>query len=300
VFQSLLQEVANKAAQDRAYRFHDCLGWLTVEILCLCWGLIRKNLFGELSRLSADQFDKDLQGNIAKLEHQLMQRTFKADVGGSTFIPKVGGGARLIGLSSVEDRILQFAVSKILFAIYKYEFLPNCHGFRPGIGAFVPIKALTAELVSGRYTMLVEASVKGYVNTINHELLIEMLGKRIADHAFLNLIKQWLQASYPDTDGKKRKMSTGLRQGEYLTLILSSVYMHYAVDLWLNDYAKNYCRGAVYFCRYSYDIGVAFEYAEDADRLFHALTARLEHYGLQSNAKLRLWSLDYMTAWAAH
>ena len=296
MFEGLLLEVENKAAQDKAYRFHNCVRWLTADSLSACWLSIREHQLREVNSAVAVQYDKHLHTHISLLEQEIALHKFIPDIGYGVFIPKVGGENRLLARLSINDMILQLAVSKILYAIYKYEFLPNCHGFRPGIGAHQPIKALTAELRTGHYKMLVEADIKSFVKSVDHSLLIDMLGKRIADQAFLNLVQKWLTAGVYMADGKTMSMLSGLRNGEYITCILSSIYLHYALDIWLKDYARNYCHGAVYFCRYSNDVGVACENADDAEQLFHALSARLARFSLSSQAKLRLWSLDELNA----
>ncbi|MDD4914188.1 MAG: reverse transcriptase domain-containing protein [Methylococcales bacterium] len=292
MFEGLLMEIANKAAQDKTYRFHDCLAWLSADCFYACWSSIRKNAIGPVKRFETAEYEKKLQANITGLEQQIQQQSYKPRIGDSRQIPKVDGDARPLGMPSIDDTILQLAVSRILEAIYKYDFLPDCYGFRPGLGAYNPIKALAAELESDKYKMLIEADVKGYIENIEHELLIRMLGRRIADRGFLNLVGKWLKAGLHGTDRKFRPMQVGILQGEYITPILGNIYLHYVLDLWFKDYAQAYCSGQVYFCRYSYDIGCAVQHPADAEHLYHALSSRLERYGLLRGSKLRLWHLE--------
>ena len=96
------------------------------------------------------------------------------------------------------DKLLQLAVAKILEAIYEQDFLCCSYGYRPATGAHKAVKDLSQALKIGRYHYVVEADIKGFFNNIDHDLLLEMLGNRVDDKAFLNLIRKWLKAGILD------------------------------------------------------------------------------------------------------
>ena len=126
---------------------------------------------------------------------------------------------RPLGIPSIADKLLQRAVAKILETIYEQEFLPCSYGYRPRTGAHNAIKALTGELNSRKYHLVVEADIKGYFNAINHDLLLEMLKKkkRIDDQPFLKLIRKWLKAGILEADGQVVHPVTGSPQGGIVT-----------------------------------------------------------------------------------
>jgi group II intron reverse transcriptase/maturase len=198
------------------------------------------------------------------------------------WIPKTGGKMRPLGIPSIADKLLQRAVAKILEAIYEQEFLPCSYGYRPGTGAHKAIKALTSELNSRKYHVVVEADIKGYFNAINHDLLLEMLNKRIEDKPFLNLIRKWLKAGVLETDGKVTHPVTGSPQGGIVSPILANVYLHYVLDVWFEEVVRANCIGHVYLCRYADDFVCAFQKSEDAQRFYKALGQRLARYGLEA------------------
>lgn len=290
MFDALLMEVANKAAQDRRYRFQNCIDWLGGDCLFTCWKHIQKNALGPVREAELAQYQKDLNGNLFRLEQQLRRHLYTPHLGVYRHIPKSRGGSRPLGAPGINDAILQLAVARILTAIYKYDFLPDCHCFRPGLGVYNPIKSLAAELNSGQYGMLVEVHVRGYLEQVDHALLLRLLGRRVGDRALLNLIQKWLHAAAYAGSGRRR--SAGIPQGEYITPVLGNIYLHYLLDLWLRDYLREYAHGPAYFCRYSYDLGCALGLEADAEQLYKALTAHLERYHLLQHAKLRLWRLD--------
>ncbi len=102
-------------------------------------------------------------------------------------------------------------------AIYEQDFLTCSYGYRPRLGALKAIKDLTGELNSKKYHAVVEADIKGFFNNINHDLLLEMLRKRIDDSSLLNLISKWLKAGILETDSQVMHPVTGTPQGAVLT-----------------------------------------------------------------------------------
>jgi RNA-directed DNA polymerase len=127
----------------------------------------------------------------------------------------------------------------------------------------------------------VEADIKGFFDTIDHDWLLEMLGRRIDDRAFLNLIRKWLKAGILDTDGQVLHPVTGTPQGGIVSPILANVYLHYALDLWFERVVKPRCDGQAILIRYADDFVCAFQFQRDAKRVYRVLPKRLQKFGLQ-------------------
>ncbi len=143
------------------------------------------------------------------------------------------------------------------------------------------IKDLSGALRTGLYHHIVEADIKSFFNNIDHELLLEMLAKRIDDKPFLNLIRKWLEAGILETDGQVIHPITGTPQGGVISAILANIYLHYVLDSWFEETVRKHCTGQVYYCRYADDFVCAFQNANDAKRFYEALSKRLACYGLQ-------------------
>ena len=275
------QGIANKAANDKTYRFRNLFGLLTAGFLFLCWDYINRKASPGVDRMDARAYEENLVGNIQQLAQQVKEKTYRAKLVLRKWIPKAGGKLRPLGIPSIADKLLQRAVAKILETIYEQEFLPCSYGYRPRTGAHNAIKALTGELNSRKYHMIVEADIKGYFNAINHDLLLEMLKKRIDDQPFLNLIRKWLKAGILETDGQVVHPVTGSPQGGIVSPILANVYLHYVLDVWFEETVRTHCTGPIYLCRYADDFVCAFEKSEDAERFYKALGQRLTRYGLE-------------------
>jgi group II intron reverse transcriptase/maturase len=188
---------------------------------------------------------------------------------------------RPLGIPAIADKLLQIGVSKLLEAIYEQDFLGCSYGYRPGVGALDAVRDLSAVLRSGRYHYLVEADIRGFFDTIDHEKLIELLELRIDDKAFLKLIRKWLKAGILEPDGAVNYPEKGSPQGGIVSPILANIYLHYALDVWFEETVKAHCRGTAYLCRYADDFVCAFELEADAERFYRVLGERLGKFGLE-------------------
>ena len=278
--QTSLRGIANKAVQDKAYRFRNLFGLLTTGFLFWCWEFINKKASAGVDRIDARMYEDHLIGNIEQLVEQVKGKTYRTKLVLRKYIPKLGGKLRPLGIPAIADKLLQLAVAKILEAIYEQDFLGCSYGYRPNTGALKAVKDLTQALMSGRYHYLVEADIKGFFNNIDHDLLIEMLEKRIDDKAFLNLIRKWLKAGILDK-GQVICPITGTQQGGVVSPILANIYLHTVLDVWFYETVQTHCRGQVYLCRYADDFVCAFEYEKDAQRFYEALEKRLNKFNLE-------------------
>lgn len=281
MMQTSLWGIANKAAQNKTYRFQNLISLLTVECLLYCWQFVNKKAAAGVDRQSASQYAQHLESNAADLADSVHGGWYRAKLVLRKYIPKLNGKLRPLGLPSIADKLLQTAVAKILEAIYEQDFLPCSFGYRPGTGAHHAVKELSAVLRSRTYKMVVEADIKGFFDNIDHDLLLDILRMRIDDKPFLRLIQKWLLAGILDTDGKVLHPLTGTPQGGIVSPLLANVYLHYALDVWFEEVVKAHCKGKVYLCRYADDFVCAFEVESDAQRFYEVLPQRLAKYGLE-------------------
>ncbi len=158
--QTSLQGIANKATQDKTYRFRNLFGLLTTGFLFWCWDYINRKAIAGIDGLDAQAYEENLLPNIEHLVNQLKANTYKAKLVLRKYIPKTDGKLRPLGIPAIADKLLQRGVAKILEAIYEQDFLTCSYGYRPGIGALKAIKDLSSELKSKKYHSVVEADIK--------------------------------------------------------------------------------------------------------------------------------------------
>jgi group II intron reverse transcriptase/maturase len=197
-------------------------------------------------------------------------------------IPKGPGkaGTRPLGIPTVEDRLLQRAVARILEAVFEADFLECSYGFRPGCNPHGALRALRGIIVTKKVGHLFEADIRGYFNHIQHEWLQKMVAHRIADPFILRLVGKWLNAGFM-VGGIVTRTEEGSPQGGPISPILSNIYLHYVLDLWFEKKIRPACQGEAYLTRFADDFVVNFQYQRDAEEFHKNLTDRFGKFGLE-------------------
>jgi RNA-directed DNA polymerase len=275
-----LQGIAEKAHSQKRYRLRNLYGRLDEERRKESGREIKKHAASGVDQINAQDYEQHREGNIRDLVERLKQKRYRAKLVKRHYIPKGNGQLRPLGIPAVEDKLLQVAATRLLEAIYEQDFLRGSYGYRPRVGALAAVDKLTVKLQFGHYHSVVEADIKGFFDSVDHDWMIRRLGERIEDRAFLGLIRKWLQAGILDTTGAIIHPATGTPQGGVVSPVLSNVYLHYVLDLWFEKVIKPQCRGEACLLRYADDDICAFEYQEEAERVSAALGPRLEKFGL--------------------
>ena len=279
--QTSLRGISNRAAKDKEHRFGNLYGLLDENFLKWCFWQLKRDAAPGVDQVDFYEYRENLDENIANLVKRLKQKNYRAKLVRRQYIPKLNGKLRPLGIPATDDKVLQFAVAKILEAIYEEDFLDVSYGYRPGIGPQDAVRDLTRKLQFGRFSHIVEADIKSFFDKIDHNWMIRMLEERINDRAFLRLIQKWLKAGILDTSGEVIHPATGTPQGGIVSPILANVYLHYALDLWFEKRIKRECNGEALIIRYADDFVCAFQYQQDAELFYQQLNERLGKFGLE-------------------
>ncbi len=279
--QTSLLGIAKKAESDKRYRFRNLYRELNEELLLDSWRLLRKDAALGVDRVSAAEYEANLEENIKQLVERLKRKSYRARLVRRHYIPKGDGRMRPLGIPATEDKLLQLAVKRLLEAIYEQDFLSCSYGYRPRVGALDAADQLRGKLQFGGYHHVVEADIKGFFDNLSHEWLLRMLAERIDDQAILRLLKKWLKAGVLDTDGKVLRPEGGTPQGGIISPLLANVYLHYALDLWFERVFQRSCRGGAFLVRYADDFVCGFGREEEAQRFYGELEERLRKFGLE-------------------
>ena len=116
-------------------------------------------------------------------------------------IPKDNGGTRPLGISCLEDKIVQEMARRILEAIYEPVFLDTSYGFRPGRSCHAALRQLNDEVMSAPVTWIADLDLAQFFDTMPHVEILAVLAERIADQAFLRLIARMLKAGVQTPGG---------------------------------------------------------------------------------------------------
>ena len=280
-WQTFLRAIAEKASTDKHHRFGDLYRWLNQDVLRLCFFRLRKDAASGVDRVTHQEYEKNLEANLADLEGRLRRKAYRARLVRQKLIPKGNGKMRPLGIPALEDKLVQAAATQILVAIFEMDFLPCSYGYRPGISAHDAIRDLTAELQFGGHNFVYEADIKGFFENIRWDWLEQMLEQRIADGALRNLIGKWLRAGILEEDGQVVHPQTGTPQGGIISPVLANIYLHFVLDLWIQNVVRPKQRGHCRLIRFADDFVVCFEYRHEAEAFDPALKARLAKFGLE-------------------
>jgi group II intron reverse transcriptase/maturase len=128
---------------------------------------------------------------------------------------------------------------------------------------------------------VVEADIKSFFDTLNHDKLIQFLEHDIADRKFIGIIKRLLKAGVME-DGKHQDSEAGTPQGGCASAILANIYLHYTLDLWFDTAVRNgKFRGEAYLTRYADDFVACFQYKDDAEKFYRSLGTRFAKFDLE-------------------
>jgi len=230
--------------------------------------------------ITKDEYGEELDANLADLIKRMKAFSYKPLPVRRTYIPKVTGGIRPLGIPSYEDKLVQGAMAGILTEIYEERFFDNSFGYRPKRSAHDAIRYVTRTLMSKKVGYVLEADIKGFFDNVDHTWLMKFLERDIADPNFLRYIKRFLIAGV--MDGTEREASDkGTPQGGLISPVLANVYLHYALDWWVEKWLKKQLKGEVHYVRYADDFILMFQYENEAVDTLGSLRVRLGKFGLQ-------------------
>ena len=175
-------------------------------------------------------------------------------------IPKPDGGVRQLGIPTVVDRVIQQAIAQQLTPIFEPLFLENSFGYRPGKSAQMAIQKVKEYAEQGyKHAVLIDLSK--YFDTLNHELLMNMVREQVQDKRVTDLIKRYLKSGVME-DGLLVKTEEGSPQGGPLSPLLANIY--------LNKFDQEIGGRGVPVIRYADDIVVLAKSERAAERLLES------------------------------
>ncbi len=207
-----------------------------------------------------------LRKNREELLESIRQGKYKPQPVRRKEIPKPDGGKRQLGIPNVIDRIIQQAIAQQLVPIYEPLFSEDSYGYRPKRSAQQAISRVKEYAEQG-YTQAVLVDLSKYFDTLNHELLMNLLRKNIHDKRVIDLIKKYLKAGVME-NGLVVRTEEGSPQGGPLSPLLANIY--------LNEYDQEMKRRGVPVIRYADDIVVLAKSSRAAQRLLETTQRYLE------------------------
>ena len=274
-----LARVGEKARTDKEVRFTNLLTLLKVPLLWEAFQRLRKDAATGVDRMTWREYGEDLEARLVDLQDRIHRGSYRALPVRRVHIPKGDGRTRPLGIPAIEDKIVQEAVKMILEPIYEPMFLGFSYGFRPGRSQHDALDALAVAL-GKKVSWVLDADIRSFFDTIDHEWMRKFIEHRIGDTRLVRLLLKWLHAGVME-DGKLQDVEKGTPQGGVISPLLANIYLHYALDLWVQDWRKKHARGEIYVVRYADDFVLCFQYEREARTMRSALAERLAKFGLE-------------------
>jgi len=237
-----------------------------------------------IDRITKLEYGDNLEENLSKLLVGMKRMAYIPRPVKEVLIEKEGqpGKFRPLGISVLEDKIVQGAFREILEAIYEPIFLDCSHGFRPRRGCHTAIKDLRKYLHENPVETVIDIDLKNFFGTIDHKTLEEILRGKIKDEKFIRYIIRMFKAGVL-SEGELKVGDEGVPQGSICSPILANIHAHQAIDIWVEKTIQPHCKGRVKLFRYADDAIICCEYGEDATRIRESLPKRLAKYKLTLN-----------------
>ena len=180
-----------------------------------------------------EAFERNVKGNLYKLWNRMSSGSYHPKAVKGVAIPKKSGGARVLGIPTVTDRIAQMVVVLYLEPKVNAEFHPDSYGFRPGVSAHDALS--TASQRCTHYKYCIDLDIKNFFDSIDHQLLLHAVRKHTENRWVLLYIERWLKTPMYDEYGELIARQQGTPQGGVCSPLLSNIFLHHAFDEWFEN-----------------------------------------------------------------
>jgi group II intron reverse transcriptase/maturase len=272
--------IREAAQKDKNLKFNNLFSHITPELLRASFLDLKKHAAPGVDGQTWQDYAMDFEKQIEDLHGRLHRGSYRAQPSKRAYIKKADGKQRPLGIAALEDKIVQRATRTILEQIYEESFRGFSYGYRPRRSAHDGLDALVVAIKQQNVNWVLDADIRGFFDNISHDWLMKFLEHRISDQRMLRLLKKWLRAGVSE-DGQWTKTEVGTPQGAVISPLLANVYLHYVLDLWIEQWRKRIAKGTVVIVRYADDFVIGFSSEHDARKCLASLKERVTKFGLE-------------------
>jgi hypothetical protein len=224
--QTPLSRLTELAKQDPKRKFSSIAHLLTPQALHEAFRSLRKDAGAGVDAVTYRDYEKQANGNIEVLWEKLKSKQYRAQPLRRIYIPKEDGKLRAISIPSLEDKIVQKAMVRLLEAIWEVDFLACSYGSRPGRNPHQALDEIDRIIFRESISHVLELDITSYFDAIVRKHLMEKVERRISDSSILRLLGKWINVGVVD-DGRLLISETGVGQGQVISPFLANIYLHH-------------------------------------------------------------------------
>jgi group II intron reverse transcriptase/maturase len=233
-----------------------------------------------VDKVTKAEYGENIEENLKELVAKMKQLSYRPQPVRRAYIPKDGSDKlRPLGVPAYEDKLVQGAMADILAAIYEPKFYGCSYGFREDRDCHKALKALDGILWNWT-NWVVDADIRAFFDTVDHEWLMKFLEHDIEDKNFLRYVRRFLKAGIME-GGQYYDADSGVPQGGLISPVLANVYLHYVIDMWFAVVVAKRSKGRAEMVRYADDVVFCFENEGDARGFYEAFKERLKKFNLE-------------------
>jgi group II intron reverse transcriptase/maturase len=275
-----LERVRQAAKRERNAKFTSLMHHITIDRLRQSYLELKRQAAPGVDGVTWSQYQEGLEVRLQGLHGRVQKGTYQTRPSRRVYIPKADGRPRPLGIAALEDKIVQRAVVQVLNAIYEVDFLGFSYGFRPGRSQHDALDALAVGLYSKKVNYVLDADIRGFYDSLDQRWLKRFIEHRIADPGVQRLIQKWLSAGVMEA-GSYSVSEEGVPQGASVSPLLANLYLHYALDQWVQKWRGRQARGEMIVVRFADDVIFGFQHRADAERFLGELRERLRKFALE-------------------
>jgi RNA-directed DNA polymerase len=275
-----LDRVRERSEADKTSAFSNLFHFLKVDLLRESFYRLNRSAAPGLDGVNWKAYAQNLETRLPELERELHQGSYRATPAKRTYLTKPDGRKRPLGMQAIEDKVVQQACVTILNEVYEPCFSGFSYGSRPGRKPHDALDALHEGISRRKINSILDSDIEGFFDHLPHDVLMEIISRRIKDRRLLRLIRKWLQVGWVE-DGQHHLGTIGTPQGSVISPLLANIFLDAVLDKWSSRWRREHARGEMIIVRYVDDVVFGFQYENEARTFLQSLREQLAANGLK-------------------